>query len=201
MDAELFERIRARVASSVTEKRYAHSLRTGELARIMCERYGLAGEAGYVAGVVHDMCKDCSDDELLALAVRDGGVITALEHAMPDLLHGRAAAVVLRDDYGVTDSELLQAVACHTLGGKQLCPLAKILFAADKIEPGRPQSTDDYRAQLLALPLDAMTLAVLEENISYLQAHGKQVAPESLAFRESVRQSIAQTAGAQGATA
>lgn len=203
MDGELFERIRAHVESSVTKERYAHSLRTGEFARVMCERYGLDGATGYVAGVAHDMCKDCGDDELLTLAARDGGEITTLERAKPSLLHGRAAAVVLREKYGVTDDALLQAVACHTFGGEHLCPLAKILFAADKIEPGRPQSTEKCRMHLLTLPLDELVLSVLEENIGYLRSRGKQVAYAQIAFRDELRATLRlpPTSGTREATA
>ena len=193
MDAKTFEQIRTRVQNSVSEKRYAHSLRTAEMARTMCERYGLDGDKGYFAGVVHDMCKDCTDEEMLAFAAEDGMPISAVESTKPALLHGRAAAVVLQKDYGITDSDILQAVANHTLGGSNLCALAKILFAADKIEPGRPQSTDEYRARLLALPLDELVLAVVEENIAYLEAHGKAVAPLSLEFRAALRNALGKT--------
>ena len=194
MEAELLEQIRARVEKSVTEARYAHSLRTGEMARKMCARYGIDAEKGYFAGVAHDMCKDMTDEALLSLAARDGNPITPLEQETPALLHGRAAAVTLRDEYGVTDGDILQAVANHTLGGENLCPLAKILFAADKIEPGRPQSTERYREALLSQPLDAMALSVLEENIAYLEKKGKRVAPVSLLFRAALQES------AQGAS-
>ena len=187
MDTELIERIRQRVQASVSEKRYAHSLRTGEMVRTMCARYGADPEKGWFAGLSHDMCKDLSDEELLSLAAQDGRPISPLEKTKPPLLHGRAAAVVLQQEYGVSDGDILQAVACHTFGGTGLCPLAKMLFAADKIEPGRPQSTDSYRARLLALPLDAMTLAVVQENIDYLTRRGKTAAPESLAFRDDLR--------------
>ncbi len=191
MDTELFEQIRTRVQASVTEKRYAHSLRTGSMAKEMCARYGVDPEKGYLAGVFHDMCKDVSDEDMLSLAAKDGGEITAVEKDAPSLLHGRAAAVVLRNEYGITDEELLEAVACHTFGGVKLCPLAKILFAADKIEPGRPQSTDEYRARLLSLPLDEMTLSVVQENIDYLARRGKKAAPASLAFRDELLASVA----------
>lgn len=191
MDAELIEKVRARVQASVTEKRYAHSLRTGAMARLMCERYGVDAEKGYFAGIAHDVCKDCSDETLIALASQDGNPITELERAVPALLHGRAAAVTLHTEYGVTDSDILQAVANHTLGGADLCALAKILYAADKIEPGRPQSTDSYRERLLALSLDELVLAVVDENSEYLQSRGKPVAPESITFRDSLRKSIA----------
>ena len=57
--------------------------------------------------------------------------------------------------------------------------MGKILFAADKIEPGRPQSTDEYRKNLFSKSLDELTLCVLKENIDYLEKRGKKVAKPS----------------------
>ena len=198
MDAELIEKVRARVQASVTEKRYAHSMRTAKMAAEMCVRYGLDEEKGRFAGMAHDMCKDLRDEELLSLAKKDGNEITPLELAKPALLHGRACAVVLQEDFGLADRDILQAIACHTFGGPGICPLAKILFAADKIEPGRPQSTDAYREVLLAKSLDGMTLSVVEENIDYLAQRGKTAAPASLAFRDSLLASLSAASPAEG---
>ena len=45
----------------VSPKRYAHSVRTAQTARKMCELYGLDPEKGYLSGIAHDMCKEFSD--------------------------------------------------------------------------------------------------------------------------------------------
>ena len=58
-----------------------------------------------------------------------------------------------------------------------MCDLTKCLFLADKIEPGRPQSTEEYRARLLAMSLDDMLYSVLEENYEYLINHGIEISP------------------------
>ena len=58
-----------------------------------------------------------------------------------------------------------------------MCDLTKCLFLADKIEPGRPQSTDAYRENLLAMPLDKMLYSVLEENYEYLTNKGYEIYP------------------------
>ncbi len=188
---ELIEKIRLEVKASVKEKRYEHSVRVAETSRHMCTLYGLDPDLGYLAGIAHDLCKSCEDEEFLALAAMDGNPITEVEKFKPSLLHGRAAAVRLRKDFGVTDEDVIQAVACHTLGGTDLCDLAKIVYAADKIEPGRPQSTDEYRSRLFAMSLNRLLLSVVEENIEYLKGKGKKIAPSSMDFRQSLLDSIA----------
>ena len=171
------EEIRAFTQAHVKPKRYQHSVRVAEVCARMCRQYGLDSRKGYLAGIGHDMCKDFSDEELFELAARDGREIIDYDRKKPALLHGRAAAVLLKEHFKVFDFEILEAVANHTSGIIGMCDLTKCLFLADKIEPGRPQSTDEYREGLLAMSLDAMLYSVLEENYEYLTNRGYEIYP------------------------
>ena len=84
---------------------------------------------------------------------------------------------MLKEHFKVYDPEILEAVANHTSGIQGMCDLTKCLFLADKIEPGRPQSTVDYRENLLAMSLDDMLYSVLEENYEYLIKHNVEIQP------------------------
>ena len=174
---EKTEEVRAFTEAHVKPKRYQHSVRVAEMCARMCRQYGLDSRKGYLAGIGHDMCKDFSDEELLELAGRDGLPIIDFDRKKPALLHGRAAAVMLKEYFKVYDPEILEAVANHTSGIIGMCDLTKCLFLADKIEPGRPQSTEEYRARLLAMSLDDMLYSVLEENYEYLINHGIEISP------------------------
>jgi len=46
-------------------------------------------------------------------------------------------AEVLRRDWGIDDEEILDAVRDHVTGSTHMGPIAKVLFVADKLEPGR----------------------------------------------------------------
>jgi nicotinate-nucleotide adenylyltransferase len=131
-----------------------------------------------------------NDEEVLSLAVQDGGKISSIEKNKPSLLHGRAAAVLLKKKFGVTDGDIIESVANHTLGKKNLCALSKIIYAADKIEPGRPQSSDEYRKNLFAKPLDELVLFVVRENMAYLKSRGKKIASSSRQFEKSLAKEI-----------
>ncbi|MCR5219270.1 bis(5'-nucleosyl)-tetraphosphatase (symmetrical) YqeK [Treponema sp.] len=184
--AELVERVRNYAASQEKKKRFQHSLRVAETCRLMCTIYGEDPDRGYFAGLAHDICKDIDEKVMEELAGQDGYDLCEAEIKKPALLHGRAAAVVLKRDFGVDDEEILQAVARHTLGCGNMCTLAKIVYAADKIEPGRPQSTDEYRENLFSMPVDDMVRAVLEENMEYLKQKGKKSSPLTMEFYKSV---------------
>lgn len=188
MNTEQFDEIIPKVdlyaKSVLSPSRYEHSLRVASLSRDLCERFGLDGRTGYLAGIAHDICKACKDRVLLLLVTKDGKPVTGIEAAKPSLLHGRAAAVLLKSDYGVHDESVLEAVRNHTFGSPTFDKLGMILFVADKIEPGRDDYDPASRQKILESDLDGMTRLVLEDNVRYLELKGKQVSAATLSMLE-----------------
>ena len=186
-DKTCFEKIRSYAEEHLSKNRYEHSLRVAETAAHMCRLYGLDENLGLISGIAHDICKEIPEEEMISLAAKDGRPIVGLEAKKPSLLHGRAASVKIGSEFGIFDKDVVQAIAMHTFGCRGLCDLGKILFVADKIEPGRPQSTDEYRKNLFSKSLNGITLSVLNENIEYLTKNGKKVARESLEWAEELK--------------
>lgn len=175
----LTEKIRKYVKKAVNESRYEHSLRTAETCRKFCKKYGLDEKTGYLAGLSHDMCKKLDPEQMIKTAEKDGNSISALEMENPALLHGRAAAVKLKEEFGVEDPDVLEAVANHTFGRKKMCALAKILYISDKIEPGREHVNDAYMKSIKKLSLDELFCKVVSDSKEYLLKKGKKIAPET----------------------
>ena len=176
---EKTEEIRAFTEAHVKKSRYEHCERVAVMCARLCRQYGLDSRKGYLAGIGHDMCKDFSREDMIKTASRDGNEITEYEKKIPAMLHGRAAAVLMKEQFKILDPEILEAVGNHISGKLGMCDLTKCLFLADKIEPNRPQSTDEYRANLLSMSLDEMLYSVLEENHEYLINHGCVIEPEN----------------------
>ncbi len=173
------DRIRQYARTALSPSRFAHCERVAGLAVELCVRFGVDPDAGYVAGIAHDMCKACKERLLLSLASRDGYPISAIEADKPSLLHGRAAAVVLENDFGVTNRSVIEAVRHHTFGSPTLDPLGLIVFVADKLEPGRDGIDGESRARALSLDLNGMAFEVASDNVRYLEAKGKTVSSET----------------------
>lgn len=165
------------VQKMVKPSRYEHSVSTAEMAERMCLEYGENPRLGYLAGLVHDMCKDFDGKQMLFLAKQDGYPITEIEMDKKSLLHGRAASVLLETEYGITNNKVLEAVRNHTFGSPGMCDFAKILYTADKIEPTRPHITKERIEELFEKELDDFVLSVLEEAIEYEQSMGHTLAP------------------------
>lgn len=174
------EEIRQFAETHEKKSRYEHSVRVAETCAQLCRHYGLDDNKGYLAGIAHDICKDFSDDELFDLASKDGREIFDVEKRKPALLHGRAAAILMQSQFKITDKELIEAVAVHTSGEIGMCDLSKCLWLADKIEPGRSWSTDEYRNNLMNLPLKKMFYKVFKENYDCIIEKGYEVYPTTI---------------------
>jgi nicotinate-nucleotide adenylyltransferase len=175
-------------AVMLKRSRFLHSRNTAIMAYDLARRYGLDPQAAYLAGVGHDLGKALSGDKLLALAEQDGKGLSSLERKKPALLHGRAAAVLLQERFGIHNKDVLEAVAVHTAGVRGMGPLATAVFIADKIEYSRGGTSARLRERLAGTEsLPELFHAVLEDNIRYLRSEGLDVAEETLALEAETR--------------
>jgi nicotinate-nucleotide adenylyltransferase len=165
---------------ALSPSRFLHSRNTALLAWDLCVRYHLDPLAGYLAGMTHDICKPMDNKELIRLARKDGGTITRLEQEKPALLHGRAAAVLLEKKYGVTNSEIIEAVRYHVAAGRDMGALAKVVYIADKIEVSRDWVDPALRDLSGTTGLDRLFETVLERTVTCLRDQRKEVSRETL---------------------
>lgn len=187
---ELINKVKKYTMASVKPERFAHSVRTAETAVLLCRLYNENEEDGFIAGIAHDMCKDMSGSLQVYLAEKDGHILLDIEKNKNSLLHGRAASVLLQRDFGIEQVNILEAVCYHTFGKKNMSNLAKIIYIADKIEPGRPHMTPDYFNLLIKKNLNELAFYVLQENIDFLRKQRKEVAINTLEFYESLKGGI-----------
>jgi nicotinate-nucleotide adenylyltransferase len=157
------------VRRMVSSSRFLHSRNCALLSWDLCRRFGLDPRAGYLAGLAHDMGKAFSNGELLALAEKDGEGFSKTERERPSLLHGRAAAVLLQDRFGIHTKAILEAVRYHTTGCEGMGPLAKVVYIADKIEVSRRDVDPRFRAPAAA-DLDQLFTLVLDDTVAFLHS-------------------------------
>jgi nicotinate-nucleotide adenylyltransferase len=178
---------------SLSAGRFLHSRNTALLAWDLCRRFGLCPQAGYLAGMAHDLGKPLSEERLLELASGDGEGISPLERKKPSLLHGRAAAVLLRERFGIHNDDVIEAVAFHTEGRDGMGPLAKAVYIADKIEVSRdadPLLRDMASGRGRAGngdSLDGIFAMVLGSTVDFLRSRKLDVSEATVRLLDAVR--------------
>jgi nicotinate-nucleotide adenylyltransferase len=175
--------------------RFIHSRNVALHSADLALRFGLDPDRAYLAGITHDICKDFSADKMTEYALRDGRKMTSLERRKPALLHGRAAAMLIQEKFGLSadgDNDIIEAARFHTSGKRNMGALAKIVYIADKIEAAR--TTVAPRLRRLAfgnegkpLSLDALFDIVLDATVSWLFERGLAVSEETLKIRREIR--------------
>jgi nicotinate-nucleotide adenylyltransferase len=135
--------------------------------------------AGYLAGIAHDLAKQIDNKLMLKLVKSDEKPVSELEKNKPNLLHGRAAAVLLKERFSKHNKDILEAVEFHTSGSEHMGPLAKVIYIADKAEMTR--NIDPALRKICAEEdLDTILLAVLKKTVSKLQSRELDLSEETL---------------------
>jgi predicted HD superfamily hydrolase involved in NAD metabolism len=169
--------VRARLQRELSPEALGHSVRTAQLARVLATQHGVDPERAELTALIHDIAEDYSDVKLLSLTEHYQIPINLTEARIPALLHGPVGAEVLRDQWGIRDEEVLDAVRDHITGAPRMGSLAKIVFVADKLEAGRDRhygGLDPVR-ELAMRSLDDAILRLYAWRIDELVASGRPV--------------------------
>ncbi|WP_373537948.1 bis(5'-nucleosyl)-tetraphosphatase (symmetrical) YqeK [Microcoleus sp.] len=136
------ENVLAWLSQRVPAARITHILGVEQTAGDLARHYGLDEAKARSAGLLHDAAKYFKPQLLLQMAQKEGLELDSLLEAHPHLLHADASAIVARDEFGVVDREILDAIANHTLGRPSMSQLSCTVFVADSIEPSRGNTAE-----------------------------------------------------------
>ncbi|MBO4928257.1 MAG: nicotinate (nicotinamide) nucleotide adenylyltransferase [Clostridiales bacterium] len=114
-------------------KRLLHSMNVCVLSARLAIRFGADPDKCALAGLLHDCAKELPEQQQIDLAAKIiHGYIPGKQ-----ILHSPAGAVYAKEHYGIEDQEILDAIQFHTIGREIMTTTDKIVYLADKIEPGR----------------------------------------------------------------
>ena len=125
----------------------------------------------YLAGLFHDIGKDIELKKQKELTEKHFPEYKN----MPDFaFHQFAGAVLAESLFEIKDKDILEAIKYHSTGNENMCQLAKIIYASDKIEPTRGfDSSDLIRA--MKNSVDEGFKIVLQANKDFLLEHEKTI--------------------------
>jgi 23S rRNA (uracil1939-C5)-methyltransferase len=129
------DKMKKKLFDSLGEERYNHTIMTVEAAVRLAKIYGCDEKKAEIAGLLHDCAKHL-DTEIQIQMLSNVNNLPELEK-VPKVLHGPAGAIVAREEYGIEDEEVLNAIKYHVFGRADMTLLEKIIFIADAIEESR----------------------------------------------------------------
>jgi predicted HD superfamily hydrolase involved in NAD metabolism len=154
-------------------------------ARRLSRLHGVDEERAVMAAWTHDIARAMDLEELLRLARELGLNPSEVEEAAPILLHGPVAARLLASRYGVEDEEVLASARWHSTGRAGMSALEKVLFLADKVEPGKVAGRPDMEEvrRLAETDLDGAVLRYLDLQLLEAVRQGWPLHPDAVAAR------------------
>ena len=165
---------------ALNPRRFAHSLSVAFTARRLARLHGINPLQAEQAGLLHDCAKCLPLKEMRRIANEHS--LTADPSVLESgaLLHSLVGAWVARNEYGMADPEVLEAIAYHNTGHAGMSRLAMCVCLADSIEPTRDSYPLLENVRILSeLSLERALLMSLEGTASYVQSRGKYLHPRT----------------------
>ncbi|MET3557386.1 putative HD superfamily hydrolase involved in NAD metabolism [Streptococcus rupicaprae] len=173
------EELLGEIAEQMSEKRFRHVLGVEKAALELADRYACDPVKASLAALLHDYAKEQPDSVFLDLIDRYQ-LDPALKTWGNNVWHGLVGRYLITEQFGLTDEEILTAIARHTVGASEMTLLDKVLYVADYIEPGRDFPGVETARQLAAEDLNKAVAYETARTIEHLAHKGIPIYPQTL---------------------
>ena len=153
--------IKKKLQENLKPSRYEHSIGVMETAVKMAKRFGADEEKAQLAGLLHDCAKYISEQQGYELCKEWKISLDEVSKENYAIVHQYLGRKIARDDYGIEDAEVLDAIECHATGKAGMSALEKIIYISDMIEPNRLKKPYDGLERLIELAGIDLDMALL----------------------------------------
>lgn len=163
------------------DKRLAHSYNVADSARELAEQYGADPDWAYLAGLLHDICKEMPVEKQVEFAETAVPPPDEFEWNCPPVIHGIAAESYLRIELGIENRDVLNAVRFHTVGRAGMSLLEEIVYMADLISADRDYSDVGHFRKLAHTDLKKAMFEAMEYSLKKSENRNRNVMPKTKA--------------------
>ena len=175
----------------LNEKRYIHSLAVADEAYRLAEKYGGNKEKCYLAGLLHDITKNATDEEHLKIFDTFGIILNDIEKNAKKLWHAMSGSAYIKYILLIDDDELIDAVRYHTTAKADMSNTALILYLADFTSADRDYEDVDKMRELVDISLNDAYIYALSYSIKDLADNGRAIHQDTLeAYNQTVLKGI-----------
>lgn len=110
-----------------------HVENVADIAVGLAKAYNLDIVKTKLAALLHDISGVMTPQEMYDFAKRRGLEIDPAEEKYHSLLHQRVSKIIAQEKYDIIDTDILNAIECHSTLKKNASLYDKVIFIADKI--------------------------------------------------------------------
>lgn len=173
------ENARRLVQHNLSTKRFEHTVRVAETAKILAECFSVSVSDAYLAGLLHDYAKEMPR-ETLKHYIEELQLPKHLMQYHHELWHAPVGAMLLKREYPNLSDDVVLAIYYHTTGRRDMTELEKVIFLADYIEPGRSFPGVEEVRDLANENLNCAVQRALRNTIIFLATKDAQIYPDTL---------------------
>ncbi len=152
----------------LSENRFRHTLGTEKMAVLLAQKCGENIAAAQTAALLHDSAKCLHNEEKQRLIKKYEIYTDDTGRFNTDLLHGHIAAHAVKEDLGICDENILNAIAYHTTGRPGMSRLEKIIYSSDVVEENRVYDVVEYLREAVYADIDTGTYIIMNHVLRYL---------------------------------
>lgn len=158
------------IRSHLGDKRFNHSVSVAHVAYEIAKANKLENpEKYYVAGILHDVAKEDENlDELMRNEFSEYIDLPKFSY------HQFVGSLIAKREFGITDDSILNAIKFHATGNSEMDIMAKVIYAADKIEPTRNYDSSELINAMMK-NAEAGFITVLKANVDFLTEGKKDI--------------------------
>lgn len=169
----------------LSEERYIHSLGVMKMARELALIYGENAEKAEFAGLIHDIAKEFSKEEIMEYVTKHNIEMDEIEKRTLGLMHGKIGASIAKEKYGA-DEEMQNAIKYHTTGNVNMDRFAKIIYLADKVEENRNYEGVEERRKEAKTDMDKSILTTIDYVIQKSINTRRLIHPDTIDLRNRI---------------
>lgn len=122
----------------------------------------------FAAALLHDCAKSMCHMPHSTAGIPDDAIATPVEHQF-------LGAIVAKEQYGIEDIDVLEAIKYHTTGKNSMNKLQKLIFCADMLEFGRQYAEVDYLRNCIEISLDRGYCECVMAQYEFLKQKGGDI--------------------------
>ena len=171
-----YEKMLYKLKKELDAQRYEHTLGVARTAKEMAKHFGEDEGKAELAGLLHDCAKCIPNSDKISICKKKQLDVTEFELEHPVLLHAKLGAFVAKNEYGITDTSILDSIRWHTTGKPGMTLLEKIVFISDYIEPNRTKQPHLAEIRKTAFTdIDLCLYMILKDTVEYLSENPKSM--------------------------
>ncbi|MDR2771977.1 MAG: bis(5'-nucleosyl)-tetraphosphatase (symmetrical) YqeK [Elusimicrobiota bacterium] len=170
------------IKENLSPERFNHCVNVSKLAVSIAISHKTDSSKAEIAGLLHDCAKNLSDKKQIDFFTSRPKIkyFALIAQHSPKLLHSYASAIIAKEKFSISDKDILNAIAHHTLGNENMSLLEKIIYVADSVSFERNNSDAVYIRKLAKENIDEAFVEVMRHKIEYVLKKRNWLCPKCI---------------------